>query len=547
MKIKAEYLGLLFVFIGSLVAIRYLFIPGFLPTHDGEYHLIRFYEFSRMLTAGNFFPRWAPGLNSGYGVPLFNFFYPLPNYIGSLFHFLGWSLADSFRLTMAVGYMLAIIASYYWLKRLYGVFPAVIGSIIGAFTPYWFVDIFVRGSVGEVLALGFVFMVLASIAYKKKTLLALSVAAIILSHNIMAMIFLPVFFLYAWITDKSMLRWVIVGIILTLYFWAPALMERGYVTGLNTVNYKDHFPELAQLLIPSWGTGFSGPGYALDEMSYQIGIVPMTVAMVALGLLLIRKSSRRTTGFSVQKDEIPGQARNDKAALLLFLIILGISFILMLEISLPVWERIPLLTNLQYPWRLLSEVVVATPFLTVTLFYRLRWRPVFIGVAIVTVVLSFSYTKPVLYVPRPDEYYLSKREFTDGTSSLGNGFSTRWMSWQPQRPAKRIEVASGTGSVRIQKEGLTMVEGNVDTEHGVVVRANIAYYPGWRVVVDGRDESAISDEKGMISTTLGPGMHTITVYFSETPLRFTADIVSLLSLFWLFYSTILKKRYEYSN
>jgi len=487
--------GLLIVLVVSLIAIRYLFIPGFLPTHDGEYHLIRFYEFGKMLAAGNLFPRWAPGLNSGYGVPLFTFFYPLPNYIGSLFHFFGWSLADSFRLTMAVGYVSAVAASYLWLKRLYGVFSATVGSIVGAFTPYWFVDIFVRGSVGEVLALGFVFMSLASIAYKKKTLLALATAGIILSHNIMAMIFLPILFLYAWMTDRSMLRWLVVGVILTSYFWVPALMEREYVTGLNTVNFKDHFPELAQLLIPSWGTGFSGPGYALDEMSYQIGIVPL---MLFVASLVTPKPT-------------------------LFTGAIAVAFFLMLEISMPIWERIPILTNLQYPWRLLSIVIVATPFLTATIFSRLRWRMVFIGTMMLTVILSFSYTKPVLYDSRPDAYYLSKREFTDGTSSLGNSFSTRWMSWQPDRPKARMEIISGEGSVALE---------NVHLITDAMVRVHVAYYPGWRVSIDGKSSSVNPDAEGMITIPVPKGDHRIAVSFNETPFRLVMDIFSMTSLIW---------------
>ena len=260
-----------------------------------------------MLAAGHLFPRWAPGLNSGYGVPLFTFFYPLPNYIGSFVHSMGWSLADSFRLTMAAGYILAIAASYVWLKRLYGIFPAVLGSVMGAFVPYWFVDIFVRGSVGEVLALGFVFSALASIAYKRRTLLALAIAGIILSHNIIAMIFLPVLLLYTLMTDRSMLRWVCVGVILTSYFWVPALLERPYVVGLNTVNFRDHFPELAQLLIPSWGTGFSGPGFTLDEMSYQVGAIPLFVLLSFFALQLTRMSFPRTRESRVKPDPRSGR------------------------------------------------------------------------------------------------------------------------------------------------------------------------------------------------------------------------------------------------
>lgn len=524
--------GLLIVAAVSFVAIRYLFMPGFLPTHDGEYHLIRFYEFEKMLADGHLVPRWAPGLNSGYGIPLFTFFYPLPNYFGSLFHFLGWSLADAFRLTMAVGYVTGIVASFFWLKKMYGTFPAVAGSIIGAFTPYWFVDLFVRGSVGEVLALGFVFVSLASIAYRKKTLLALAVAAIMVSHNILAMIFLPIIFLYVWITDRSMVWAIPAGIILASYFWIPAFVERRYVVGLNTVSYKDHFSELGQILIPSWGTGLSGPGFALDEMSYQIGIVPMLITVSLLVLYGYRMVTR--------------QARNDKATLLLFLMVVGISFFLMLEISLPIWERIPMLANLQYPWRLLSVIIVATPFLAAKLASHLP-RLASFALAGLAVIVSFSYTKPVLYAPRSDDYYLSRREFTDSTSSLGNGFSTRWMVWQPDRSRQRMEIVSGEGSIAMKQERMTTFESEVASTTDVTVRTNVAYYPGWRTAIDGKDVSTGPDPQGTISVGIDKGRHNLKVYFSETPLRYTANLVSLVCLSWLLGSTILKSVYEYRH
>lgn len=508
---------LLIVIVVSLIAIRYLFVPGFLPTHDGEYHLIRFYEFAKMLSTGVPFPRWAQGLNSTYGVPLFIFFYPLPNYIGSLFHFAGLSLADSFRLTMATGYLIAVVASYFWLRRLFGTYPAVVASLVGAFTPYWFVDIFVRGSVGEVLALGFVFVSLASIVSGKKTILAFAIAAMILSHNILAMIFLPILLTYAWMTDRSLIRGVVMGILLSAYFWIPALVERGNVVGLNTVNFRDHFPLLAQLLIPSWGTGLSGSGYALDEMSYQIGIVPILIFLASLG----RK--RR-----------------------MFVWITGVSFFLMLAASMPVWEVLPLLRFVQYPWRFLSVVVVATPFLAASL---ISHGSKFAGAALVVlaVLFAFPYTKPVLYAPRPDDYYLSRREFTDGSSSLGNGFSTRWMPWRPERPKSRMEIILGNGSVIMKHEGPTIFESEVVAVSDVLVRMNVAYYPGWQAVVDGRRMRVSPDDRGSISICLSRGTHSVRVFFSETPIRRTANLVSFVSLFWFIYSSILKKPYARSN
>ncbi|HYK09059.1 MAG TPA: hypothetical protein VEW42_06190, partial [Candidatus Eisenbacteria bacterium] len=85
----------------ALLATWPLFHAGLMPTHDGEYHLIRFYEFDKILREGILYPRWAPDLLYGYGIPLFTYIYPLPNYVASFLHLFGASFLDSVKLNMA--------------------------------------------------------------------------------------------------------------------------------------------------------------------------------------------------------------------------------------------------------------------------------------------------------------------------------------------------------------------------------------------------------------------------------------------------------------
>ena len=145
-----------------LVAVLFAFIAvvpllhvGLPPTHDGEYHVVRFYEFDKTLRNGNWYPRWAEDLNNGYGVPLFNYVYPLPNYFASIFHFLGSSFIDAFKLNMFIASILGAAFFYLWAKEFWGVWGGLVGSIFYTFSPYHFVDIYIRGSVGEVWALAF--------------------------------------------------------------------------------------------------------------------------------------------------------------------------------------------------------------------------------------------------------------------------------------------------------------------------------------------------------------------------------------------------------
>ena len=516
--------GLFVVCIFSLFIVRWLFVPGFLPTHDGEYHLIRFYEFGRMVASGYLIPRWAPGLNSGYGVPIFNFHYPFPNYLAYAFHAFGWSLADAFRFTIAAGYLLASISSYIWLRRYVRDSAACAATLMGALVPYWFVDIFVRGSVGEVLAIGLSLLAFAAIAWERRGVVTLAVTGLILSHNIIAIIFLPILFIYALLVSRRLTGWIVLGIGISVYFWLPALVEAQYVLGLNTVSFVDHFPDLAQLLIPSWGTGFSGSTYSRGEMSYQIGIMPIVVLFISTILFLFNRwrSNRRLAGF--------------------FLLVWLISIIFMLPATIPIWKSVPYMANIQYPWRLLSVGIPAVSFLSAHLFARWDRTWILFIVVAFSYFLVFPYTKPVLYEPRSDDYYLSRREFSDGTSSLGNSFVTRWMSWQPNRPEKRMEILSGVGSVAVKYNDVITLAGDARLTTEGMVRIHIAYYPGWRVIVDGENVPVKPDSRGMMTVPIAKGNHRVVVHFTETPFRFVADMFSVVCLFWLFYSSILKRR-----
>src|SRR5258706_12252282 len=88
------------VVLAACFAVFPLLHAGLLPTHDGEYHIIRFYEFDKTLRDGNLYPLWAADLNFKYGVPLFGYVYPLPNYVASFFHFFGTSFIDAFKFNM---------------------------------------------------------------------------------------------------------------------------------------------------------------------------------------------------------------------------------------------------------------------------------------------------------------------------------------------------------------------------------------------------------------------------------------------------------------
>src|SRR3989338_3438890 len=142
MKIIKEHLLLLLIIFLGIIPLLDLFHPGLPLTHDGQDHVARIANFYQSLSEGNIVPRWAGNLNCGYGHPILMFLYPLPSYISSLFHVLGFSLIDSVKLVYGLTYILSGIAMYLWVKEFLSREAGFVAAILYMFAPYRFVELY---------------------------------------------------------------------------------------------------------------------------------------------------------------------------------------------------------------------------------------------------------------------------------------------------------------------------------------------------------------------------------------------------------------------
>ncbi len=199
-----------------------LFHPGLPITHDGQDHIARIANFYRNISEGTVIPRWAGNLNWGYGHPILMFLYPLPSYTASLFHYFGFSLIDSLKIVFALFYVMSGIGMYLWLKEIMGVKAGVVGSLLYVFAPYRFVDLYVRGAIGEHVAFAFVpfvlyFLTKISGEQRRRDIIgcAVSFAFLVLSHNAISLMFLPViafYILYLSFSSKKLKQFIFVSI-----------------------------------------------------------------------------------------------------------------------------------------------------------------------------------------------------------------------------------------------------------------------------------------------------------------------------------------------
>lgn len=508
----------IFVVILALISLYPLLHKGLPPTHDGEYHIVRFYEFYKTLSDGNLYPRWAPDLNNGFGVPIFNYVYPFPNYVSSFVHMLGVSFIDSFKLNMFVASLVGALFFFLWSRKFWGDLGGVVSSVFYNFSPYHLLDIYIRGSVGEVWALALLPGFLWSVTEYKEgkkifgTYSSVLFALIIFSHNILALMLSLFCFAYSLIIfgfrKKSLLKIFtifVLGIGLSSIFWLPALAEKNLVRGLEVYDYSSNFPEFYQLIIPSWGSGFSG-GDLQNELSFQVGIANLTVIFFSFFILLKKKLRHRSVIIF---------------SLFSFIIV----FFLMLKASEFIWKIIPLFNYFQFPWRFLSIEIVVCSFLAGGL---LIWKRKLLSVILILLAISLGigYTGFAYYHQREDNYYIKRSNFIDGTNSPGNAFNTLWAANLVKQKQKIVIKEGKISDLRL---GSTEYNFRLSSEIKQKVLINTAYFPGWFSYIDGNKKIISIEKRGNFSFIAPPGSHYIQIKFEDTPIRKLSFYLTSLS------------------
>jgi uncharacterized membrane protein YfhO len=521
---------LLIILVLAIPAIWALFVPGFYGASD-DLHIAWLFQMDSVIKMLKFPPRFVPDLSFGFGYPLFNFVFPLPFYIGEIFHLLGLTLVDSIKTVFLLSIPLSMFFMYKLLKNFSSSILSLAGAVVYAFTPYRSTDIYVRGDIGESLSFVFLPIIILSIvklAKKEKVggrwigILGLSTAVLILTHNIIAYMFMPFALLLLIVGGRVMksLWGMVLGLIISAFFWVPAISESHLMKYDTVFNFIDHFPTLKQLITPYFGYGASVPG-PYDGMSFYMGTV--NILLIVGGTIVFFFLRKR---FELRL----------KVLFVWLLSIIVISIFMMNFRSTFVWQTIPLLPYFQFPWRFLTMITFASSIFVVFL-EKFKFGK-YIGLAIILAVvgLNFSYFRPHDFLGRTDAYYLNRYipvpvaspEYLEtGEEYLRLSVATL------TRPDKNYPlIVANLGTVyNIQYLNRLDSKFEVQSNKDVSIDYNKYLFPGWVVKVDGKKVSINAGKPfGQITFNVPSGVHSIEVAFNETPFRAVFDLVSLLGL-----------------
>jgi hypothetical protein len=521
---------ILLLTLAALLPLLDLLHSGFPITHDGQDHVARIANFYLSLSEGNVIPRWAGNLNWGYGHPILMFLYPFPSYLASLFHAVGFSFVDSTKLVFAVAYVVSILVMYGWASAQWGLLAGVTAAMLYGFAPYRFVDLYVRGAIGEHMAFVFLPVVLWGVYTLKKhkasvwalCTVSFGTASLILSHNALSLMFIPIIALYALYLafdhETYPYRFLALcgalvgtGFLLAAFFWVPALLEGKYTLRdiVTAGEFDGRFVPWTWFIYSPWNYGGG------NDFTKSLGWSQLLTTATYL-LCMFRLKRFRTTLLGIGA-----------------LIILCISVFLMTPVSHSIWQHVTLMQKFQFPWRLLSVSIFALAVIGAVAISQMSgaMKRVCAGILIA---LSVITTMPMWHA---NIYKTFKPNFFSdvyhGTTDTGESSPIWSIRFMEHEASASMELIKGDAVIRSMSRTTTKHSYAVVAKSQSRIVENTLYFPGWNIYVDNMPVAIEFQDplhRGLMTFEVPPGVHSIDVRFTDTKLRKLSNAISAVSL-----------------
>ncbi|MGA7245842.1 MAG: hypothetical protein WBX19_21850 [Terracidiphilus sp.] len=391
---ESRILGPAIICLAALIATSPDLMRGNSCGHDFDFHLASWLDAAASWRHGLFYPHWAPSPNYGAGEPRFVFYPPLTWMLGAAFGLIfpwkGVELAILCSFLAATGLTTRMLA-----RQTMADSPATLAGCAALFSGYSMFTAYERSAFGE-LAGGFWIPLLLLLVFRDRdprgsvwrrafdgsaALLALVIAGAWLSNaplGVMASYLLAAVALTVALLDRS---WapifrasvaVVLGLGLSALYLVPAAVEQHWVQ----IRQATDDPGLAIENSFIFGR-HADPNLELHDVELW-RVSGIAVSMIGLTLICVFIAWRR------------GLLRRRSWWMPLALIPIAV-LLLQLPLSLPIWNILPKLRFLQFPWRWL--VALEAPlgiFFAAAIWPTRRWLRVAVIPATTAIFLSIT-------------------------------------------------------------------------------------------------------------------------------------------------------------
>jgi len=495
--------------------------------HDVNLHLRAWMDAERQVHEGTLFPRWAAGANWGFGEPFFIFYPPLSRLIGVVLGLLlPWKLVPGFFIWLML--MLAGAAMWICAREWLPPGDALAASLLFAVNPYMLIVAYKRANYADLLAAAlFPLLVWGGIrmgTMPARTALPLSAAfaaiwisdlpaGVVASYTLAGLLVLNA------ILHRS-LRPLLFGALAMVsafggiaFFLLPAAWERRWVS-------------IAEAVRPEWApennflfTHSNQPQYVAFNRGLSYVAVFLVLATAVAALLAYK-------------------LRRDEWKIWLLLTLLGaVSTFMMVPPSFILYEALPEMRYVEFPWRWLSALCVATAFLVAAVISQTRrkWVPV----AIAAVAVAAIGVEGLHTVTWDHAHYL---EGLVADARAQTGYPIRFGDWSNPLGSQRekldktaplVATADSTQNAQIQIEqwhGERKVF-SVESAQSVLLKLRLLSYPAWQARLNGNSIAIQTDpELGQMLVPVPAGSSRVEIRFARTWDRTLGNIISLLTI-----------------
>ncbi|MFN0279947.1 MAG: 6-pyruvoyl-tetrahydropterin synthase-related protein [Pyrinomonadaceae bacterium] len=511
-----------------------VFVPvlifGF-PGNSGDFR--HHFQISQALNYsieyGSFFADWVFQENNGYGAVTVRFYPPLLHYFSAIGKTITGDWILAFYLTFSIWSLIGGLGMYLFANDLLkNKKAASLAASLFLLSPYHFTQAYSAAMLGEFAALSllpFAFYFTRRICVSHDLIgicgFAASFALIIVSsvpQTVVGAIFAGIYFLLC-LDRKRLLQSVAafatafaLALTCSAFYWLRLVFEVKWLKIFqpNTApdyDFRNHF------LLSN--IHFDDQGIWLVNLMFGI-----LTALVAVSLVLSRKP------FALARQP---EIRN-------ILILLAVASLLMLPISLLIWEHLNVLQRIQFPWRLMSVVTIAACIIPAAAAQKLaseyshNLRPlVLILIGICLMYGTFSLKQIVLGAA-----YIEKSEFTLLAKSLvtAKGLEHWLPIWADEHTfdnALQVDAAGRSTDITTWEPELrrfTITEGQ-ETK----ARVGLLYYPHWHTTLNGSEVETQRSQDGAVEIEIPSGETNVEIKFVEPGTTRVARIVSAAS--WL--------------
>ena len=580
------------VVIFALMAAAPLWGPGIINTRgggDSPFLIQRTLELADNLTHGIFPPRWMAHAAYDLGYPFFNHYAALPYAISGGLTALGINPLSAIQATQTLGFILAALAMHLWSRRIYQSRAARIIAVVAyTFAPFHLVNVYVRGdSLSEFYAFIWYPLILWALdrvaerpSRARVAVGALAYGALILTHNVSAMIFSPFALLYGFVAvwrytgtpsptgprhavvaavrspeGRARLLGIVglfmTGACLTAWFSLPAVIETKYGQlgaefTAGYFHYSNHFRG-ANLIQRSLTFDYTIATDIAAGGPFAMGLIQAWLALIGAGILTA--SALRTTGRSTHgRFEHPAIAAN-------LVLSLGLATFMMTPLSKLLWDRLPLLEITQFPWRFLSIQALFAAITSGAIGERHLWSrdqdlrqgeisALSAGLWILLIISAALGDLDLerLVIGREDVSWDNLLLYESFTGNIG---TTIRFEYLPQDVVPRLytseALVDGTGSVIAESGQATqaqLLERTPNRQRWQItldagpdsVSFPLNWWPGWQATVDGAPANCSPMRgSGRATVTVPAGNHTVTLQLRPTTVQLMSGALSLTS------------------